>query len=138
MPATEQRGSAVGVYVDISGTPTLVAARRGFEYNETTDTIETTSTSSGDWKEFMASLQEGEATLDALHLIDDQTGSVEASQQHIIDAKRNGNTVEVERRLPGEGTGEKITCIVTDITYTANYDEAAQISVTLKQTGAPS
>lgn len=141
MPPKPTKGRLLSIFVDVGGTDTLVAGRRNYEYNETTDTIEVTTADSDKWKEFIDSFQEGEATIDGLLLIDAATGSLEASQQFLRDAKRSGDLVKVVRSFPndaGDGTGtEHIKAIITDLTETASYDGAAEYSATFKQTGAP-
>lgn len=42
MPTVETEGALVGFYADVSGVQTLVAARRGLELEETSDTIDMT------------------------------------------------------------------------------------------------
>lgn len=136
MSQDETKGAALGLWVPVSGTKTLVAARRDLELNETADTREITTADSGDWREFLAGAQEWDLSLGHMLLLDDQTGDMEASHQALKDAKRNKNIIEAQLRYPGSNdNAEQGDCLVTELTLTSGYDEMATVAVTLQGTG---
>jgi predicted secreted protein len=130
----EMQGAEIGIYVPVSETQTLVAARRDFELSESMDTREITTTEAGTYKEFTPGAQEWEASLSALLLIDKSTGTLEASQSAIQDAHRNQNIITVEARYPG-GAKDQGDAIVTSVTTGANYDENGTIDASFQGTG---
>lgn len=134
MPLQETKGAVVGIYADVSGTQTLVAARRDLELTESTDTRETTTTQAGAWKTFRPGAQDWTASLSHLLLIDDASGETEASQKALIDAKRNRNIIAIQVQYPG-GSKDEGDAIVEELTTSAGYDEMATVDVSLQGTG---
>ncbi len=131
---SEIKGAVVGLYVPVNGTSTLVAARRDFELSESTDTRETTSTATGEWKEFRPGAQEWSASLTHMLLIDVTDGSLEASHQALRDAKRNRNFASLEVQYPG-GTVDEGEGLVEELALDAPYDEVATVDVSIQGTG---
>jgi predicted secreted protein len=130
----ETQGSQIGLYVPVSGTQTLVAARRDFELSESSDTREVTSTSAGTYKEFVPGAQEWEISLSYVLLIDEATGSLEASQQALQDAHRGQNIVTARVDYPG-GTQDEGDGLITNLTTAANYDEIGSVDTTIQGSG---
>ena len=130
----ELQGAQIGIYVPVSGTMTLVAARGDFELSESMDTREITTTSAGTYKEFVPGAQEWEASLSALLLIDNSTGAFEASQKAIQDAHRNQDIITFEARYPG-GTKDQGDALVTSLTTTGNYDENGSLDASFQGSG---
>ena len=130
----ETQGAEIGIYVPVSGTQTLVAARRDFELSESMDTREVTSTAAGTYKEFTPGAQEWEVSLSTLLLIDKSTGALEASQAALQDAHRNQNIITVEARYPG-GEKDQGDALITSITTAGNYDEIGTIDASFQGTG---
>lgn len=136
MANQEQKGADIGIYVDVEGTMTLVAARRNFELEETTEGIDIGHEGTGGWVRRMAGQQDWSASIDSVLLLDDVTGSFEASHKAIRDAKRAGETVTVEVRYPGsEDHKDQGEAIVTSITLTSPYNEEATVALELSAAG---
>lgn len=137
MALEETVGTVLGVYVDVSGTMTLVAARQDLELNETAETREVTNASTGgDWREFLAGAQEWTISLGHILLLDDETGAYEASHKAMRDAKRNRNQITVQLRYPGtDNAAETGNAIITELSLTAGYDEMGTVSATLQGAG---
>lgn len=214
MPNTETEGALIGIYVDVSGTQTLVAAKRGLELEETAETIDmthadnmvapivvlnidtandeitvagdrrrelnahpvfdvvgtvgddgeyeaaSTSLSSGDtvvtlvgsvsnggvgngralivapygFMERAPGQQDWNASLDNVALLDDGTGTFEASHDALRDAKRNQSTILTQVRYPntdGSNPRDEAKAMVTSINLTAPYDDGATIAMDL-------
>jgi len=130
----EVQGAEIGIYVPVSGTLTLVAARRDFELSESMDTREVTSTKAGTYKEFTPGAQEWEVSLSTLLLIDAATGALEASQAALQDAHRNQKTIAIEARYPG-GTKDQGDALITNVTTAGNYDEVGTLDASFQGTG---
>lgn len=212
MPNVETEGALVGFYADVSGVQTLVAAKRGFELEETAETIDMTHADNmvapivvqainttadevtiegdrrrelnahpnfslvgtagddGDYEATSLSLSSGNtvvgisgsfsngtvgngralvtapygfmqrtpgqqdwnASLDAVMLLDDGTGSFEASHEALRDAKRNENPILTQVRYPntdGSNPRDEARALVTSVTLTAPYDDAATVAM---------
>lgn len=215
MPNSETEGVLVGFFADVGGTPTLVAARRGLELEETADTIDISHadnrrapinvlalntgndevTIQGDrrreldtYKEFElrgtagddgtytatgTSLSSGNtvvsvsggisngtvgtgralivapygfiqrtpgqqdwsASLDNVMLLDDSTGSFEASHNALRQSKRNENPIGIQVRYPNADASnprDEASGLVTSITLTAPYDGEATVAFELE------
>jgi len=130
----ETQGAAIGIYVPVSSTPTLVAARRDFELSETMDTREVTSTAAGTYKQFKPGAQDWEISLSYILLMDEATGSLEASQEALQDAHRNQNIITVEVEYPG-GTKDVGDALITNLTTAGNYDEVASVDGSFQGSG---
>jgi len=130
----ETQGSQIGFYVPVAGTSTLVAARQDFELSESMDTREVTSTAAGTYKEFKPGAQDWEVSLSYILLIDESTGSLEASQKALQDAHRNQDIITMEIRYPG-GTKDQGDALITNLTTSANYDELGSVDGTFQGTG---
>jgi predicted secreted protein len=130
----ETQGSKIALYVPVSGTQTLVAARRDFELSESTDTREVTSTAAGTYKEFVPGAQEWEISLSYVLLIDEATGSLEASQKALQDAHRNQNIITTRVTYPG-GVEDQGDGLITNLTTAANYDEIGSVDAAIQGSG---
>lgn len=213
MPNRETEGLFVAFYADVSGTQTLVAAKRGLELEETTDNIDvshatnmrapievlnldtsndevtirgdralelnahptfelvntdgddgtyeaasvslsggdTVITVSGDitnggltgtaqaliiapygYIQRIPGQQDWSASWDGIMLLDDATGSFEASHEALRNAKRNENSVLVQTRYPntdGSNPRDEGDVYIETITLTAPYDAEATIAM---------
>lgn len=136
MANQETQGVDVGLYAPVSGTPTLVAAKRGLEFEETADTIDIGHADNYGWMERLYGQQEYSVDWDGVMLLDDSSGSFAASHKALRDAKRNGNIIAVEVRYPFGVPSDSGDALVTSITLSAPYDAEATISVSLESTGA--
>lgn len=136
MAVTEVEGVNVGLYVDISGTYTLVAAKRGLELEESAETIDVGHADNYGWIERIAGQQEFSVSWDGIMLLDDATGSFEASHQHLRQTKRQGNIIALEVRYPFGGPTDTGSGIITSLTLTAPYDDAATIAADIESTGS--
>jgi predicted secreted protein len=212
MPNVETEGALVGLYCDVSGTQTLVAAKRGLDVEESSDSIDMshsdnrvapievtnigssdvtvkgdrrreinahpefelrntpnddgvyeatgTSLSGGNtvisvsatlsggspgngralivapygFIERVPGQQDWNASFDGVLLLDDATGSFEASHDALRDAKRNQNTILTQVRYPntdGSNPRDEARALVSSMTLTAPYDGAATIAIEL-------
>lgn len=135
MANSEVKGVNVGLYVDISGTYTLVAAKRGLEFEETAETIDIGHADNYGWIERLPGQQEFSVDWDGLVLLDDSTGSFEASHQHLRQTKRQGNILAVEVRYPFGGPVDQGSGIITSLNISAPYDGETTFSASIESTG---
>lgn len=99
------------------------------DFNKQADEIDTTTRSSGGWKEFIQGLKEWD--IDAGHLYVPSDAQILALQNAFL----NGTVVAVEVEDP-DGNNWSGNAIVTNISDAEPLDNAVMISVTLKGTGA--
>jgi len=136
MANQEVKGANVGLYVDVSGTQTLVAAKQGLDFEESMDTIDVGHSDNFGWMERIAGQQEFSVSWDGIMLLDDGTGSFAASHQRLRQAKRQGEIVTLEIRYPFGGPTDQGQGLVTTVTLTAPYDGAATIAADIESVGA--
>lgn len=138
MANKETKGADVGLYVDIAGTQTLVAAKRGLEFEESSDTIDAGHNDNLGWPTRLPGQQDATIDWDGVMLLDDQTGAFAASHNALRQAKRNGDVVTCQIRYPYGNLADQGDFLIETITLTAPYDAEATISVSLSVTGAVS
>lgn len=136
MADKEVKGVNVGLYVDISGTYTLVAAKRGLEFEENTDTIDIGHSDNYGWIERLPGQQEATVDWDGLVLLDDATGNFAASHQALRQTKRQGNILALEIRYPFGGSVDQGSGIITSLNISAPYDGETTFSASIESTGA--
>ena len=134
MANSEIEGVNIGLYADVSGTMTLVAARQNVELEETTETIDIGHADNYGWLEKLPGQQDFTFSWDGLMLYDEATGSFAASHEALRQTKRNGNLLSLQLRYPG-GLADAGDAIITSLTLTAPYDEAATFAIEGEGTG---
>lgn len=118
-----------GVDIQLKVGTTFLGGQRGATLNQSTETIETTSKSTGGWKEFVSSFREW--SIDCDGLLPDTDTSFTA----LKTAYNAGTTIEVSL-VDADGDGYKGNVIITDFPLEYPYDDTATYSVTLQGTGA--
>jgi predicted secreted protein len=136
MPAEETLGYKFGVYVPVGSTPTLVAAARSTDFEETAEAVDASHAGNFPWATKKPGQQDSSLDLENVHLVDTATGELDASHQALLDAKRNGDEVTVQVRRPG-GKQDEIPMIVTSVSISMPYNEVATNSISLEGTGKP-
>lgn len=79
--------------------------------------------------------QDWNASVDGVMLLDDGTGSFEASHDALRDAKRNENEILTQMRYPNtDGTNprDEANALVSSVTLTAPYDGEATVAIELE------
>lgn len=135
MANTELTGLDIGFYVPISGTQTLVAAKRNLELEEGMDPIDVGHAGNEGWLARIAGQQEFSVDFDGVMLLDDGTGSFEASHNRLRQAKRGGEIITVQVRYPFGSNADEGPALIETITLTAPYDAEATIAVSLISAG---
>lgn len=132
---------AKGIDILIKVDEEIVALQKGATLNRSADTIDTTTKTSGGWKEFVASLKEWSIDCDGLYTLPRATGTT--SFRLLEDAFNNGSEVDVEFALAdetdlvaGDTIGFTGKAIIVDFPLEAPMDDSVTFSVSLQGTGA--
>lgn len=118
----------------------VVALQRGATLNRSAETYDTTTKTSGGWKEFVASLKEWSIDCDGLYTLPKASGT--SSFRALEDAFVNGEPVAVEFALAtetgvtaGDTIGFSGLAYIVDFPLEAPQDDSLTFSVTLQGTG---
>lgn len=136
MADTPQLGLNFGIYVDILGTPTLVAGMTNVNVNRTKNIVDTSHAGNNGWTSSLAGLKSWGADLNAVTLVDDADGSIEASQAALEAAFESDDPVLIEVRRPGEVTGRSGLAHMADLTENNPADGRMEFSAQLSGTEA--
>lgn len=130
-----------GIDILIKVDDEIVALQKGATLNRSTETIDTTTKTSGGWKEFVASLKEWSIDCDGLYTLPRANGT--SSFRVLEDAFRNGEPIDVEFALAdetevavGDTVGFTGQAIIVDFPLEAPMDDSVTFSVALQGTGA--
>lgn len=122
-------GVDVLVYVDVSGTPTVLGGQSGATLNRSTNVIDTTSKDANGWAENVAGVNSWGVDCDGFIVASDSAyGALET-------AWMDRQTVDVEIRVPS-GKTYSGTAIISDFPAEFPQDGAATFSLSLTGTGA--
>jgi TP901-1 family phage major tail protein len=129
------RGVDIVVQVEgaTPGTYITIASQKGAKFTEDVDTIETTSKSSGGWKEYDYALGGWKISCDGAYVLND------VAYDKLKTAMRAKTKVKVKWSETGtSGDVEQGDALVTSRELDAPYDDAVTYSFELQGTGAPS
>lgn len=130
-----------GIDILVKVADEVVALQRGATLNRSAETIDTTTKTSGGWKEFVASLKEWSIDCDGLYTLPTASGT--NSFRALEDAFVSGEPVTVEFALAsetgatvGDTTGFSGQAIIVDFPLEAPQDDSVTFSVSFQGTGA--
>ena len=132
---------ARGIDILIKIDDEVIALQKGATLNRSAETIDTTTKTSGGWKEFVASLKEWSIDCDGLYTLPRATGT--SSFRILEDAFISGSEVDVEFALAdesdlveGDTIGFSGKAIIVDFPLEAPMDDSITFSISLQGTGA--
>ncbi len=132
---------ARGIDILIKVDGEVIALQKGATLNRSAETIDTTTKTSGGWKEFVASLKEWSIDCDGLYTLPRASGT--SSFRMLEDAFNNGSEVDVEFALAdesdlveGDTIGFSGKAIIVDFPLEAPMDDSITFSISLQGTGA--
>lgn len=142
--ATETRGIDIKLYVDISGTMTLVGGLRSVDLTINGESIDASHGGSGGWRNKLGSLRDWSASAGTVILMDINPGvgvsGFDAAFAELKSKLQDGNTpgqnvigVEIEYPDTSTDTG---TAIITQLQMSGPYDGVAEGSISLEGNGA--
>jgi len=124
------RGVDVLVKVDIAGTPTTIAGQRNATLSLTSDSIDTTSKDTGDWRTFLAGLKSWTLSCDGLYV--DGDPALEELQSKFESGTAVAVTI-AEKNAAWTATGN---AVITSLDYDASLEDVMTVSAEFQGTGA--
>jgi TP901-1 family phage major tail protein len=130
-----------GIDILIKAGGEAIALQKGATLNRSAETFDTTTKTSGGWKEFVSSLKEWSVDCDGLYTLPKATGT--SSFRILEDAFTSGTALTIEFALAsdsasgiGDTTGFTGQAIIVDFPLEAPQDDSLSFSVSLQGTGA--
>lgn len=138
--ATETRGIDIKLYVDISGTMTLVGGLRSVDLTINGESIDASHGGSGGWRNRLGSLRDWTASASTVILMDTVAGGFDAAFAALKSSLQDGNTpgtnvIGVEIEYP-DGSTDTGQAIITQLQMSGPYDGVAEGSINLEGNGA--